>query len=105
MSWVVSSYLLTGTASTLIYGKLGDIYGRRALFRIALGIFVLGSIVCGVAQSMGQLIAGRAVPGLGGGGLVSLAVTSTADVLAARHRGQNDVLLAAAWGGAIVLGP
>src|SRR5471032_84279 len=105
MSWAVSSYLLTGTASTLIYGKLGDIYGRRALFRIALGIFVLGSIVCGVAQSMGQLIAGRAVQGLGGGGLISLAITIIADIIPARLRGQYQGYITAAWGGAIVLGP
>jgi EmrB/QacA subfamily drug resistance transporter len=105
MSWVVSAYLLTGTASTLIYGKLGDIYGRRALFRVALGIFVLGSICCGLAQSMGQLIAGRTVQGLGGGGLVSLAITIIADIIPARQRGQYQGYITAAWGGAIVLGP
>lgn len=105
MSWVVSSYLLTGTASTLIYGKLGDIYGRRALFRIALGVFVLGSICCGLAQNMGQLIAGRAVQGLGGGGLTSLAITIIADIIPPRLRGQYQGYITAAWGGAIVLGP
>ncbi|MDB5407629.1 MAG: transporter, partial [Rhodospirillales bacterium] len=105
MSWVVSSYLLTGTASTLIYGKLGDIYGRRALFRIALAVFVLGSICCGVAQTMGQLIAARALQGLGGGGLVSLAITIIADIIPARQRGQYQGYITAAWGGAIVLGP
>jgi EmrB/QacA subfamily drug resistance transporter len=105
MSWAVSSYLLTSTASTLIYGKLGDIYGRRALFTVALGIFVLGSIFCGLAQTMGQLIAGRAVQGLGGGGLVSLAITIIADIIPARQRGQYQGYITAAWGGAIVLGP
>jgi EmrB/QacA subfamily drug resistance transporter len=105
MSWVVSSYLLTSTASTLIYGKLGDIYGRRALFRVALGVFVLGSILCGVAQNMGQLIAARAVQGIGGGGLVSLAITIIADIIPARQRGQYQGYITAAWGGAIVLGP
>src|SRR6185437_8979713 len=69
ISWTVSAYLLTATASTPIYGKLSDLYGRRALFTAAIVIFLVGSVLCGAAGSMGMLIAARALQGLGGGGL------------------------------------
>src|SRR5438874_3786912 len=61
LSWVVTAYLLTSTASTLLYGKLGDLYGRKRIFQAAICIFLLGSVLCGAAQIMGQLIAFRAV--------------------------------------------
>src|SRR5215475_11547752 len=75
MSWAVAAYLLTSTASTAIYGKLSDLYGRRPLFVSAIAIFLLGSIVCGMAENMTVLIIGRTVQGLGGGGLIALAQT------------------------------
>ena len=88
MSWTVSAYLLTSTASTPIYGKLSDIYGRSALFRTAIAIFLVGSVGCALAQAMGQLIAGRTVQGLGAGGLISLAMTIIADIVPPRERGR-----------------
>ena len=72
LSWIVTAYLLTSTATVPLYGKISDLYGRRALFIVAISIFLVGSALCGVAQSMGQLIAFRAVQGVGAGGLFSL---------------------------------
>src|ERR1700744_5758492 len=80
MSWAVSAYLLCSTSSTPIYGKLSDLYGRRPVFIAAIALFLAGSIVCGMAQSMTMLIAGRAIQGLGGGGLLSLTQTIMADI-------------------------
>src|SRR5204862_7579690 len=74
LSWVVTSYLLATTVSTPLYGKLGDIFGRKQLFQIAIFIFLVGSMLSGLAQSMEQLIAFRAVQGLGAGGLMVLAM-------------------------------
>ena len=105
MSWTVSAYLLTATASTPIYGKLSDLYGRRALFSAAIAIFLAGSIVCGLAWSMGALIAGRAVQGLGGGGLISLALTIIADIIPPRERGRYQAYFTAVWSFATVGGP
>src|SRR5579875_2105512 len=73
MSWVVSAYLLTSTASTPIYGKLSDLYGRKVMLQVALGIFLVASILCALAGTMTQLILFRALQGLGGGGLISMA--------------------------------
>jgi EmrB/QacA subfamily drug resistance transporter len=105
MSWTVSAYLLTSTASTPIYGKLSDIYGRSALFRSAIAIFLAGSIVCGLAQSMNVLIAGRALQGLGGGGLISLAMTIIADIVPPRERGRYQAYFTSVWSTATVGGP
>jgi len=105
MSWTVSAYLLTSTASTPIYGKLSDIYGRSALFRAAIAIFLTGSIVCGAAQNMTMLIAGRAVQGLGGGGLISLAMTIIADIVPPRERGRYQAYFTSVWSTATVGGP
>ena len=73
LSWVVSGYLLAATVSTPIYGKLGDLYGRRALLTIAISVFVAASVLSALAQSMAQLLAARALQGLGAGGLMTLA--------------------------------
>src|SRR5437868_12965117 len=70
LSWVVTAYLLTSTASTLLYGKLGDLYGRKKLFQVAIVIFVAGSVVSGLSQNMLELITFRALQGLGAGGLM-----------------------------------
>jgi EmrB/QacA subfamily drug resistance transporter len=105
MSWTVSAYLLTSTASTPIYGKLSDIYGRSALFRAAIAIFLAGSIVCGLAHSMTMLIAGRTVQGLGGGGLISLAMTIIADIVPPRERGRYQGYFTGVWSIATVGGP
>ena len=88
ISWVVTAYLLTGTAVTPLYGKLSDIHGRRVMMLIAIASFVAGSLVCALAQSMLALILGRALQGLGGGGLLALAQTIIADIVSPRERGR-----------------
>jgi EmrB/QacA subfamily drug resistance transporter len=105
MAWTVSAYLLTSTASTPLYGKLSDIYGRSALFRAAIAIFLVGSVGCALAHSMGQLIAGRTVQGLGAGGLISLAMTIIADIVPPRERGRYQGYFTAVWSSATVGGP
>ena len=105
MSWTIAAYLLSSTAATPVYGKLSDLYGRRALFGTAIAIFLVGSIACGLAASMGMLIAGRAVQGLGGGGLVSLALTIIADIIPARERGRYSAYFSTVWSTAAVGGP
>jgi EmrB/QacA subfamily drug resistance transporter len=105
MSWVVSAYLLTSTAATPIYGKLSDLYGRRPLFIAAIGFFLLGSLICGLAQSMPQLIAGRSVQGLGGGGLISLAMTIIADIIPPRERGRYQAYFSTVWSVSTLGGP
>jgi len=105
MSWVVSGYLLTSTAATPIYGKLSDLYGRRPLFIVAIGLFLLGSLMCGLAQTMPHLIAGRAVQGMGGGGLISLAQTIIADIVPPRERGRYQAYFSAVWSVSTLGGP
>jgi EmrB/QacA subfamily drug resistance transporter len=105
ISWTVSAYLLTATASTPIYGKLSDLYGRRALFTAAIVVFLVGSILCAMAGSMGMLIAARALQGLGGGGLISLAQTIVADIIPARERGRYQAYMMISWISATVGGP
>jgi EmrB/QacA subfamily drug resistance transporter len=105
ISWTVSAYLLTATASTPIYGKLSDLYGRRALFTSALVIFLIGSVFCALASSMGMLIAARGLQGLGGGGLISLALTIIADIVPTRERGRYQAYMMISWISATVGGP
>jgi EmrB/QacA subfamily drug resistance transporter len=102
---VVTSYLLATTVSTPLYGKLGDLYGRKPLFLVAITIFVAGSILCGFATSMGTLIAFRAVQGIGGGGLIVLGQAIIADVVSPRERGRYQGLFGAFFGAASVGGP
>src|SRR3546814_1695465 len=105
LSWVVTSYLLASTVSTPLYGKLGDLYGRKRLFQISIVIFLAGSILSGLAQDMGQLIAFRAVQGLGGGGLIVLAQAIIADVVSPRERGRYQGYFGAMFGASSVIGP
>src|SRR3954471_23981853 len=81
LSWVVTAYLLALTVVTPLYGKLGDLYGRKVVLQVALVIFLIGSALCGQAQSMTELIAFRAVQGLGGGGLMVSAQAAIGDVV------------------------
>ena len=81
LSWVVTAYILTSTIVAPLYGKLGDLYGRRNTIFVSVGIFMLGSILCGVANSMTFLIVSRAIQGLGGGGLFVLALSGSADMV------------------------
>lgn len=105
LSWVVTSYLLTATASTPLYGKLSDIYGRRAVMLTAIAIFVLGSIACALAPSMTALILGRALQGLGGGGLMSLSQTIIADIVSPKERGRYQGYIGAVFASSSIGGP
>jgi EmrB/QacA subfamily drug resistance transporter len=105
LSWVVTAYLLAATVSTPLYGKLGDLYGRKLVFQAAIVIFLAGSALAGLSQSMAQLIAFRAVQGLGGGGLMVTAQAIIADVVSPRERGRYMGYFGAVFGGAMVAGP
>ncbi|MEU0332920.1 MFS transporter [Streptomyces sp. NPDC006193] len=105
LSWVVTAYLLASTAATPLWGKLGDQYGRKRLFQTAVVIFLIGSALCGAAQDMPQLIAFRAVQGLGGGGLIVLSMAIVGDLVPPRERGRYQGLFGAVFGATSVLGP
>jgi EmrB/QacA subfamily drug resistance transporter len=105
LSWVVTGYLLASTISTPLYGKLGDLYGRKRVFQAAIVIFLVGSALCGQAQGMGELIAFRTVQGLGGGGLIVLAQAIIGDVVSPRDRGRYQGIFGAVFGISSVAGP
>ncbi|MFI2199784.1 DHA2 family efflux MFS transporter permease subunit [Streptomyces sp. NPDC020192] len=105
LSWVVTAYLLASTAATPLWGKLGDQYGRKRLFQTAIVIFLIGSALCGAAQNMPQLIAFRALQGLGGGGLMVLSMAIVGDIVPPRERGRYQGLFGAVFGATSVLGP
>ncbi|MER7619900.1 MFS transporter [Streptomyces sp. NPDC126503] len=105
LSWVVTAYMLASTAATPLWGKLGDQYGRKKLFQAAIVIFLIGSALCGIAQNMPQLIAFRAVQGLGGGGLMVLSMAIVGDLVSPRERGKYQGLFGAVFGATSVLGP
>ncbi|MFE0275308.1 DHA2 family efflux MFS transporter permease subunit [Streptomyces sp. NPDC058992] len=105
LSWVVTAYILASTAATPLWGKLGDQYGRKKLFQTAIVIFLVGSALCGIAQDMPQLIAYRAVQGLGGGGLIVLSMAIVGDIVSPRERGRYQGLFGAVFGATSVLGP
>src|SRR3954467_7215137 len=105
LSWVVTAYLLASTASTPLWGKLGDLYGRKIFFQAAIVIFLIGSVLAGLSQNMGQLIAFRAVQGLGGGGLIVGAQSIVGDVIPPRERGRYQGLFGAVFGVTSVIGP
>ncbi|MEU6704681.1 MFS transporter [Streptomyces wuyuanensis] len=105
LSWVVTAYILASTAATPLWGKLGDQYGRKKLFQAAIVIFLIGSALCGLAQDMPQLIAYRAVQGLGGGGLIVLSMAIVGDIVSPRERGRYQGLFGAVFGATSVLGP
>jgi EmrB/QacA subfamily drug resistance transporter len=105
LSWVVTAYLLASTVSTPLWGKLGDLYGRKAFFQAAIVIFLIGSVLAGLAHTMLELIAFRAVQGIGGGGLLTGAQTIVADVVPARDRGRYQGLFGSVFGVTSVIGP
>ena len=105
LSWIVTAYLLTSTAATPIYGKLSDIWGRRALLIPAIVLFIIASVACALSRSLWQLIAFRALQGIGGAGLMSMAQAAIADVVSPRERGRYQGYMAGMWGVASVAGP
>ncbi|WP_134500673.1 MDR family MFS transporter [Microvirga pakistanensis] len=105
LPWVVTVYLLTSTAVTPLYGKFSDSHGRRATMLIGIVIFIVGSIACAVAPTMLALILARGVQGLGGGGLIALAQTIVADIVAPRERGRYQVYFASVFMTASLVGP
>ena len=103
--WVFSMYMLTSTSTMPVFGKLSDMYGRRPIYMIAVAMFLLGSMLCGTAQSMTQLIAFRALQGLGAGGLLPLAFTLIGDLFTMEQRAKMQGLFSGVWGVSGLLGP
>ncbi len=105
LSWVVTAYLLTSTVSTPLWGKLGDLYGRKRLFQASIVLFLLGSALCGLSQNLAELILFRALQGLGGGGIFVLTQAIIADVVSPRQLGRYQGMFGAVFGVSSVAGP
>jgi EmrB/QacA subfamily drug resistance transporter len=105
LAWVITAYLLTSTVSTPLWGKLGDLYGRKIFFQAAIVIFLAGSVLAGLSTSLIMLIAFRAVQGLGSGGLIVGAQAIVGDIVSPRERGRYSGLFGAVFGAASVVGP
>jgi EmrB/QacA subfamily drug resistance transporter len=104
-SWVVTSYLLASTIVTVLAGKLGDLFGRKRVFQAAVLFFVVGSVLCGLAQSMSMLVVARALQGIGGGGITVTASALIGEVVPLRERGRYQGILGAVFGVTTVIGP
>ncbi len=104
-SWVVTAYLLTSTVTTPLYGKISDLYGRKRIFQFAIVVFLIGSALSGLSNSMYELIAFRGIQGLGAGGLMSLALSIVGDVIPPRDRGRYQGYFGGVFGFASVIGP
>ncbi|HJV67500.1 MAG TPA: MDR family MFS transporter [Geomonas sp.] len=105
LSWVVTSFMLTSTATTPLYGKLSDMYGRKPLFVVSIMLFLIGSCLCGLSASMAQLVVFRGIQGLGAGGLITLAQTTIADLVSPRERGRYQGLFGAVFAFSSIAGP
>jgi EmrB/QacA subfamily drug resistance transporter len=105
LSWVVTAYLLSSTVASPVYGKAGDLYGRKRVLQFAIVLFLVGSALCGAARTMPQLIAFRALQGLGGGGLMVTAMATVGDIVPLRERGRYQGLFGGVFGIATVMGP
>jgi EmrB/QacA subfamily drug resistance transporter len=104
-AWATTAFLITSTIATPLYGKLSDLYGRRPFYLFAIGVFVVGSMLCGLADSMYQLAAFRALQGIGAGGLMSLALAIIGDIVPPRERSRYQGFFMAVFGTSSVLGP
>jgi EmrB/QacA subfamily drug resistance transporter len=104
-SWVFSGYMLTSTVTTPVWGRLADVHGRRRPYLVALGLFVLGSLLCGVASSMTQLIAFRTLQGVGAGGLLPIGMVIIGDMFTLEERARAQALFAGVWGISSIAGP
>jgi EmrB/QacA subfamily drug resistance transporter len=105
LSWVVTAYLLASTVTGPLYGKFGDLYGRKPTLQVAIVIFLIGSALCGIAQNMPELIAFRALQGLGAGGLLVTTIAVVGDIIPPRQRGQYQGIFGAVFGVSTVIGP
>ena len=105
LSWVITAYLLASTASTPLWGKAGDLYGRKRVFQLAIVVFLVASALCGVSQNLYELIAFRGLQGIGGGGLISLVFAIVGDVIPPRERGRYQGYFGAVFGVSSVVGP
>lgn len=104
-SWVFSAYLLTSTTTGPLFGKLADLYGRKRIYQVAVFIFLLGSVLCGIAETFGQLVFFRAVQGLGAGGVMPVAITITGDIYTLEERGRIQGVFSGMWALASLVGP
>ncbi len=104
-SWVVTSYLLASTITTAVVGKLGDLFGRKAVFQTAIVFFFVGSVLCGLSTSMSMLVASRALQGIGGGAIMVTAMAVIGEVIPLRERGRYQGALGAVFGVTTVIGP
>ena len=105
LSWVVTAYLLSSTVVGPLYGKLGDLYGRKIVLQTGIVIFLVGSALCGLAQNMLQLVVFRALQGIGGGGLIVTTIAIISDLIPPRERGRYQGLSGATFGIATIIGP
>jgi EmrB/QacA subfamily drug resistance transporter len=105
LSWVVTAYLLASTVSGPLYGKFGDLYGRKIVLQTAIVIFLVGSVLCGLSQNMAELISFRALQGLGAGGLIVTAIAVIGDVIPPRDRGRYQGIFGAVFGVSTIIGP
>src|ERR1700685_955496 len=104
-SWVVTSYLLASTIITALVGRLGDLFGRKTIFQAAVVFFVIGSVLCGLSQSMAMLVSARALQGIGGGAITVTATALIGEVIPLRDRGRYQAALGAVFGVTTVIGP
>src|SRR5215217_268248 len=104
-SWVFSAYLITSTVTVPVWGKLSDLYGRRLFYQLGIAVFLLGSILSGMSTSMTQLIAFRAIQGLGAGALIPLGMTIIGDIYTLKERTRMQALFSGVWGFSSVIGP
>ena len=105
LSWVVTAYLLASTVVGPLYGKLGDLYGRKIVLQSAIVIFLIGSVLCGISQNMTELIVFRGIQGLGGGGLFVVTIAVIGDIIPPRERGRYQGFFGAVFGVSTVIGP